>query len=129
MRTLHTAALAAATAFAAISPVSQAWAQERSASTASTVEVRGVAPARLGLDADDIREVKGTYALSNGKYLEVSGRGQRLYAEIDGEPRSELILVGRNVFIAPDADRIMVFEEDANGQVSDVVIRPRRQLG
>lgn len=129
MRTLHAAALAAITAFAAVSPVSEARAQERFASIASTVEVRGVAPARLGLDADDIREVKGTYALSNGTYMEVSSRGKRLYAEIDREPRAELILVGRNVFIAPGADRIMVFEEDGNGQVNDVVIRPRRQLG
>ena len=128
MRSLHALALAAAASFATFS---QASAQEPAAAApaGTAVQVPGVPMARYRLDTEGITYYKGTYELSNGKYMRVSNRGKRLFAEIDGERRAELIPVGRNVFIAPNADTIMMFDEVYNGRLNDVVIRPRRQVG
>lgn len=127
MRTLHVLALAASASFATFS---QAAAQAPATGPAgTTIQVPGVPMARYRLDTEAITYYKGVYELSNGKYMRVSNRGKRLFAEIDGERRAELIPVGRNVFVAPNADTIMMFDEVYNGRLNDVVIRPRRQVG
>ena len=127
MRTLHVFTLAAAVSFATIA---QASAQDPiAAGPAGTVQVPGVPMARYRLDAEGVTYYKGVYELSNGKYMRVSNFGKRLFAQVDGERRAELIPVGRNVFIAPGADTIMMFDEVYNGRLTDVVIRPRRTVG
>ena len=130
MRTLHALALGFAAA-ASFATVSQASAQTpRATGPAGTaIQVTGVPLARYRLETEDVDYYKGVYELSNGKYMRVSARGKRLFAEIDGERRAELIPVGRNVFIAPGAETIMMFDEVHEGRLNDVVIKPRRQIG
>jgi hypothetical protein len=125
MRTRHILALAAAASFTTLAQA----APQAPDAPGSTIQVPGVPMAPYRLKSDDYSYYKGTYELSNGKYLVVSNRGKRFFAEIDGERRAELIPVGRNVFVARDADMIMMFDEVYNGQLNDVVIRPRRQVG
>lgn len=125
MRTLHAIALAGA-AFAAAVPAAHA----QQAGASSTIEVPGAQLPPYRLSPYDFSENnKGTYELSNGKYMRVLNRGRRYYAEISGERRAELIPVGRNVFIARDRDMMVLFDEVSGGRRNDVVIRPRRQLG
>lgn len=128
MRTLHALALAAAASFATLAQAAPQ-APDAPAPAASTIRVPGVPMAPYRLKSEDYSYYKGTYELSNGKYMVVTNRGKRFFADIDGERRAELIPVGRNVFIARDADMIMMFDEVYNGQLNDVVIRPRRQVG
>lgn len=124
MRTLHAFALAAAASFATLAQA----APQAPDPAGTAVQVPGVPMERYRMNAEGFSYYKGTYELSNGKYMVVSNRGKRFFAEIDGERRAELIPVGRNVFIARDADMIMMFDEVYNGQLNDVVIRPRRQV-
>lgn len=126
MRTLHALALAATASFATFAHAAP---QAPGATGSTTIQVPGAPMAPYRMDSEGFADYKGTYELSNGKYMVVSNRGRRFYVEIDGERRAELIPVGRNVFIGRDADMIMMFDEVFNGRRSDVVIRPRRQVG
>lgn len=128
MRTLHALALAATASFATFAHAAPQ-APGATGAAGTTIQVPGAPMAPYRLDSEGFADYKGTYELSNGKYMVVSNRGRRFYAEIDGERRAELIPVGRNVFIGRDADMIMMFDEVFNGQRTDVVIRPRRQVG
>lgn len=51
---------------------------------------------------DEFDQLKGTYYLSNGKTMQLSMWGNRMYAKIDGMPRSQLIAVTPYVFVALD---------------------------
>lgn len=128
MRTIYAIALAAAASFATFS---QASAQTRTATPqpSTAVQISGVPPAPYRMDRDEADDVKGVYQLSNGKYMRVSMRGNRLVAEIDGERRTNLVPVGPKVFVAPGSDTVVAFDEPADGRMNDVVLRPRRQVG
>ena len=128
MRTLYAIALAATASFATFS---QASAQPQGATPqpSTAVQISGVPPAPYRLDRDAADDVKGVYELSNGKYMRVSMRGNRLVAEVDGERRTDLVPVGRKVFVAPATDMVVAFDEPAGAAMNDVVLRPRRQVG
>lgn len=126
MRTLHAIALAAAASLATFAPAA---AQTPDQAVGTTIRVPGPQPLRYPVHLDEFNEQKGTFLLSNGKAMTVLNRGRRFYAEIDGERRAELIPVGRDVYIARDRDMMILFNEEFNGRVHDVVIRPRRQVG
>ena len=127
MRTTYAIALAAAASFATFS---QATAQTQATAQPSTaVQISGVSPAPYRMEREEINDVKGVYQLSNGKYMRVSMRGNRLVAEIDGERRANLEPVGPKVFVAPATDMVVAFDEPADGRMNDVVLRPRRQVG
>jgi hypothetical protein len=125
MRTLHAIALVAASSFATFAPAA---AQTPSQTFGPTIRVPAPQPLRYRVDMEEFNDQKGTFELSNGKRMVVLNRGRRFYAEIDGERRAELIPVGRDVYIARDRDMMILFNEEFNGRVHDVVIRPRRQV-
>lgn len=128
MRTLYVFALAAAASFATLSPAA---AQEpaTAGTPSTTVQVTGVPGARYKVDSEELAVYRGTYLLSDGRVMVVRNRGKRFFAEIDGDRRAELIPVGPRIFVAPERDVIMMFDEVYNGRLNDVVIRPRRQIG
>lgn len=128
MRTLYVFALAAAASFATLSPAA---AQEpaTAGTPSTTVHVTGVPGARYKVDSEELAVYRGTYLLSDGRVMVVRNRGKRFFAEIDGDRRAELIPVGPRIFVAPERDVIMMFDEVYNGRLNDVVIRPRRQIG
>ena len=51
---------------------------------------------------DEFDQIKGTYYLSNGKSMQLSTWGNRMYASIDGMPKSQLVAVSPYVFVALD---------------------------
>ncbi|MGZ8288520.1 MAG: hypothetical protein ACXWVD_09260 [Telluria sp.] len=92
--------------------------------TGTTVIVPGQAPpARI--DTETLKDYKGTYLLSNGKTLSVIIRGKRVYAEMDKEPRIELMPSGKNSFVARDTDMMYMFDQTFEGKRTDVIIKPR----
>ena len=117
MRTLHALALAAAATF---SFAAHAAPQNPDA----TVPVPGKAAGRYMIDSEDFKHYKGSYVLSNGKTLTMVNRGRTIYAEVDGK-RHELVPVGYNVFVARNADMMLMFDEFYQGRSNDVLIKPR----
>lgn len=128
MRTIYAIALAAAASFATFSPAS-AQTQAAAPQSSTAVQISGVSPAPYRMDREEAADVKGVYQLSNGKYMRVSMRGNRLVAQINGEPRVNLVPVGPKVFVAPSSDMVLAFDEPADGRMNDVVLRPRRHIG
>jgi hypothetical protein len=128
MRTSFAIALAAAASFATFA---QASAQDAPAApqASTAVQISGVPPAPYRMNREEAEEVKGLYQLSNGQYMRVATRGNRLVAEILGVSRSKLVPVGHKVFIAPNTDTVVAFDEPADGRMNDVVLRPRREAG
>lgn len=88
-----TAAFAfSAAAFAAPAPTP--------AAAATVMEVQLVNGSAYKLRPAEFDGVQGSYQLDNGATLRVSAEHRRLYAEIDGAPRTELLAVGENTFVA-----------------------------
>lgn len=57
---------------------------------------------RRNVWAEEFDQIKGTYYLSNGKIMQLSMWGNRMYASIDGMPKSQLVAVSPYVFVALD---------------------------
>lgn len=125
MRTLYALALAAVASFVTFSQAS-AQNQQTTLQAGTAVQISGVPPAQHRLDREAAEDVTGIYQLSNGKYMRVVNRGNRLVAEIDGERPTKLVPVGYKVFIAPVSDTRVSFDETSNGRTNDVVLRPRQ---
>lgn len=132
MRTLHAIALAAGTLFAALgqtAPQATPPAGTQEVVPETTVRITGTVT-RKRPSSEELKDFKGTYLLSNGKNMTVISRGKRLYAEIDGMSRMELIPRGQNNFVAGDGSISFTFNEVTDGRRDDVVIRARPgQLG
>lgn len=126
MRTLYVLALAASATFATFSQAS-AQSPTPTSPAGPAVHVAGVAPAPYRLDRETMEDVQGVYQLADGSYMRVSTSGHRLVAEINGGRRANMVPVGYKVFIVPDTDTVMSFDEAAGGTTTDVVLRPRRQ--
>lgn len=67
---------------------------------------------RRNVWADEFDQVKGTYYLSNGKTMELSMWGNRMYAKIDGMPRSQLVAASPYVFVALDEQMKITIDGD-----------------
>ena len=68
---------------------------------------------------DQFEQVKGTYYLSNGKTMELSMVGNRMYAKIDGMERSQLVATTPYDFVGLDQHmRIKVENAEGSGPIS-----------
>lgn len=65
---------------------------------------------------DEFDRIQGTYRLSNGKTMQLSSWGNRMYAKIDGMPRRQLAAVSPYVFVARDLQmKIRINNADGAG--------------
>lgn len=73
---------------------------------------------------DEFDQVKGTYRLSNGKTMQLSMWGNRMYAKIDGMPRSQLVAASPYVFVGLDRQmRVRIHDVEASGPIkADVLL-------
>ena len=71
---------------------------------------------------EDFRAFKGTYILSNGKILYLSSMGRKMYAEVAGSGRSEIVAATANTFVALDRKMDLSFSPPT-GIVTDVKLR------
>ena len=55
--------------------------------------------------------VQGTYKLSNGQVMKVSAEQRKLYMELDGGARAEMVPVAENTFLASGTDTRLVFDQ------------------
>ncbi len=80
---------------------------------------------------DEFDQVKGTYYLSNGKTMELSMWGNRMYARIDGMPKSQLVAASPYVFVALDEQmKITIDENEVPGRnTAEVILQTPRVAG
>jgi hypothetical protein len=63
---------------------------------------------------DEFDQIKGSYRLSNGKTMQLWMWGNRMYARIDGMPRSQLVAASPYVFVALDEKLKISIDENAD---------------
>lgn len=72
---------------------------------------------------DEFDQVKGSYALSNGKTMQLSMWGNRMYAKIDGIPRAQLVAASPYTFVGLDRQmRIHITDVDSTGPINAEIL-------
>jgi hypothetical protein len=78
---------------------------------------------------EEFDAVDGQYALSNGRRMALSMWGNRMYADIDGIGKMQLVAASPYVFIGLRQQvRIVVDEPDASGRINATVLIPAQLL-
>ncbi|HEU4374612.1 MAG TPA: hypothetical protein VFS02_14025 [Telluria sp.] len=93
----------------------------QTAQTLEEIRVQGTQP-RIEFPAqlhdvwyDQFDTVKGTYYLSDGKTMQLSMWGNRMYAKIDGMSKVQLVAASPYVFVARDLRmKIMIDDPEAS---------------
>lgn len=65
-------------------------------------------------------EIRGQYDMANGKTLTLSTSNHKIYAELDGMPKQELVAAAPNIFVAKNRQMKMTFHQFPNGNVDGV---------
>lgn len=79
---------------------------------------------------DEFDEIKGDYKLSNGKWMTLSMWGQRMYARIDGRPRTQLIAVSPYEFVAlNETMKVSIDTWAPRANTAVIVLADRRLAG
>ncbi len=81
--------------------------------------------------ADEFDQVKGTYYLSNGKTMQLSMWGNRMYAKIDGMPKTQLAAESPYVFVALDEQlKITIDDSSVPGRnAAEILMLTPRMAG
>jgi hypothetical protein len=89
---------------------------------------RGTAPtpASLRADAADHDPYAGWYQLNPLHAIAVSRDGERLFGQVTGGPRFELVPQGDNRFAFADGNASITFVNDGEAPVRDLLLRDRR---
>jgi hypothetical protein len=98
-------------------------APDATASSAMPVEV--VSGAQYKLRPIEFEGVQGVYNLSNGQILRVSSAQRKLYAELDGQGKSEIVPVAENTFVSREDAMTLVFDQIPFA--TDVRLTPARK--
>lgn len=70
----------------------------------------------------DLAFYKGAYDLSNGETLMLTASGHQLYGAVGDRPRTELVSIGNDTFVAIDRQLQVTIEKDIHGQVGGEVL-------
>jgi hypothetical protein len=79
--------------------------------------------------ADQFDDIKGLYFLENGKTMELSSWGNRIYASIAGMPRKPMVAASPYVFVALDKKLKITIDDSRRigGSTAEVLmVVPRR---
>lgn len=68
-------------------------------------------PVQRNVWYDEFDTIKGTYYLSNGKTMQLSMWGNRMYAKIDGIDKMQLLAESRYVFVARNLQMKITVED------------------
>ena len=92
------------------------------------VQVRGqTGSATYFMDRKEVAEVSGTYAMSDGSYLDVKDRERKLYVWLDGR-QHELRPIAYNVFATRDRNMTLTYADDARYGNIKVSYLPRSAI-
>jgi len=92
------------------------------------VQVRGQSKSyTYFMDRREVAQVNGTYAMSDGSYLDVNSRDRKLYVWLDGR-QNELHAINYNVFATRDRNMILTYADDAHYGNIKVSYLPRTAI-
>ncbi|MGZ3182017.1 MAG: hypothetical protein ACXU8N_06205 [Telluria sp.] len=118
MRKLTLAAFVAAaslSSFAYAAGGSAAAAYSTAAGTASLVKVQAAATHRYKVQPGEFEQFAGHYSLSDGHQLTVTAdRVGKFYAQVDDQPKAELISLTPTTFVGRDANIKLDFQASAS---------------
>jgi uncharacterized pyridoxamine 5'-phosphate oxidase family protein len=78
---------------------------------------------QIKLTAEQTDPFLGSYTASAGRKLTISRQDERLYAQLTGQPKFELVATSENEFFLRQVDARLTFVKDANGAVTSTVLR------
>jgi hypothetical protein len=117
------------------SPASLAQVPSELAPAAQQMEEIRVSTARIALPElrrnmwpDEFDEIKGEYRLSNGKSMRLISWGNRMYAAIEGLPRTQLVAVAPYDFVALDQTMKLSVDNGAPSGTTAVILLSNRRL-
>jgi hypothetical protein len=73
--------------------------------------------------AEDVKEYKGSYSLSNGMTLYLTGYGRHMYGRVDNQSIHELVKIAPDKFVALDkkmAMHLVLQNDNASGELEFV---------
>ena len=70
----------------------------------------------------DLDEILGRYEMENGKTLVISNYGRKIYAELEGLPKIQLVAAAPNLLVAKNRRMKVAFLQLPNGAVAGVTI-------
>ena len=88
-----------------------ALAQTSNADQSSTVTVQGGKSVVNRLTPYEAEIMKGSFAMEDGRTLRISHRSAKLYAELGGGKREELIPVGQDRFVGSESGNQVAFDQ------------------
>jgi D-alanyl-D-alanine-carboxypeptidase/D-alanyl-D-alanine-endopeptidase len=106
------------------------WFQAGAALAAKRISTGSAAtPARaaITLSADQRAQYPGNYPLAPGFVLAVIDDNDKLFVQGTGQSRIEVMPVGKDVFVAESVGAEIVFERDASGKVTALVLHQAGQ--
>ena len=76
------------------------------------------------------KQVRGTYLFDqDDRSITLYRSGSRFYAEISGQPSLEIVAVDATTFASKNGDLELVFKEQVNGQINNIVVRmPKEKM-
>lgn len=95
------------------------------ATASSGMPVAVVSGAQYKLRPIEFEGVQGVYNLSNGQILRVSSAQRKLYAELDGQGKAEIVPVAENTFVSREDATTLVFDQIPFA--TDVRLTPARK--
>ncbi len=87
---------------------------------ADRIEVQGRAPVRLSALA--VKDLAGSYAMEDGRVLDVTPRGLRLNAELEGLPSVRLVALSPTRLQSVDGRMTLDFDTAENGNARGVTL-------
>jgi hypothetical protein len=73
------------------------------------------------ITADTHHDYQGGYSLSTGQTLSIYARGNRMYAQVDDQPRHELAATGSNSFVSLDQKMEMTINLHDNAEPTGIL--------
>lgn len=70
----------------------------------------------------DLDEILGRYEMENGKTLVISDYGRRIYAELEGLPKVQVVAATPNLLVAKNRKMKLAFQQLPNGAVAGVTV-------
>lgn len=89
----------------------------------SSAQVPGAQSPRYLMSGPDFKDFSGRYLLSNGKQMRMWRDNKLLYAQVDGEPRLEIIPVAMNEFLVRATGARITFDVVYGNPTSNLAIR------
>jgi len=103
-----------------------ALAQSASVSEKSTNQYKDyrIEPPReiYALRMNELDDILGQYNMENGKTLTISNSGRRIFAKLEGLPKTQLVAAAPNRLVAKDGNMEVDFQQLSNGVVEGVTV-------